>query len=247
MDDFFDYAIANSHMPGYAGSPSLVLESHHPRPGPSKQDSSDTMDPYDSGGTNLSVSEAASSAQESPDTENMNYVGGQLQLIWSDENQELVPSKPTIPDQHHEKSCPRCSLTETEARKCRLDRRREQNRESQRKFRARKEAKIREAASQVAVLETYVEFLEKHNNELEEFNAKLQQRIANFNDDQHTCTLHTCGLGKQNVQVKGPESRESRPSLDALRPSAADSNSVWGSDMHLSLFDHELLPPVTHS
>lgn len=84
------------------------------------------------------------------------------------------------PDPHHEGSCNRCRLTEAEARKCRLERRREQNRASQRKFRARKEAKIREAAGQVATLEQYVEFLEKHNNDLESTNADLQQRLAIF-------------------------------------------------------------------
>ena len=73
-------------------------------------------------------------------------------------------------------------MTEAEARKCRLERRREQNRASQRKFRARKEAKIREAAGQVAQLEAYVEFLEKHNGDLEAANADLQKKVAELQE-----------------------------------------------------------------
>lgn len=129
---------------------------------------------------------------------------GGLELTWSADGQ-LNPTRPKLPklhtaksvagssvdstasspvsphsEPHHEGSCSRCRLTEAEARKCRLERRREQNRASQRKFRARKEAKIREAASQVATLEQYVDFLEKHNSDLEMTNADLQQRLEKF-------------------------------------------------------------------
>lgn len=97
----------------------------------------------------------------------------------------------TLPDPHHEGSCSRCRLTEAEARKCRLDRRREQNRASQRKFRARKEAKIKEAASQVATLEQYVEFLEKHNNDLEVTNADLRQKLTMFENSQRSQSIST--------------------------------------------------------
>jgi len=99
----------------------------------------------------------------------------------------ITSADETMPaDPHHEGSCSKCKLTEAEARKCRLERRREQNRASQRKFRARKEAKIREAATQVATLETYVEFLEKHNGNLETTNTDLRHQITELEKTQQT-------------------------------------------------------------
>lgn len=80
-------------------------------------------------------------------------------------------------DSHSEMSCFKCRLTEVEARRCKVERRREQNKVSQRKFRARKEAKIRDATHQVATLEVYIEFLEKQNEELEATNARISQQL----------------------------------------------------------------------
>lgn len=127
---------------------------------------------------------------------------GTFKLIWPEEGQilpKLHPRRKIVPrteqistststsptsspdaspiDSHNEASCSKCRFTEAEARKCRVDRRREQNRASQRKFRARKEAKIRDAVSQVATLEAYVEFLEKQNEDLETSNAIVVQKL----------------------------------------------------------------------
>lgn len=83
-------------------------------------------------------------------------------------------------ESHSETSCTKCRLTEMEARKCRVERRREQNRASQRKFRARKEAKIRDAVQQVSTLEVYVEFLEKQNDDLEATNARIFRQLEDL-------------------------------------------------------------------
>lgn len=246
MDDFFDHAISTSSLDHDPSNPLALHAIHHARPGPSTNDSSDTMVSYDSGIYSMPPSLPASPPLESPGTGQDNHIGGMIQLVWSaEETYDLARSGTALSDQHHEKSCARCSLTVAEARKCRLDRRREQNRESQRKFRARKEAKIREAASQVAVLETYVEFLEKHNNDLEAVNSRLQQQIADLEIGKHVCTARVEESAQHGIHGKNSELEiwGSRTSSTAISTSAGQPNSVHISDLQLSLFDHELLPP----
>ena len=134
-------------------------------------------------------------------------------------------------DPHHEGSCAKCRMTEAEARKCRLERRREQNRASQRKFRARKEAKIREAASQVATLETYVDFLERHNGDLEATNSDLRAQVDKL---------------KQSAASKSTSKRHPRPNPHHSHSSHSITSARPESPAHglfLPLFDHELQPP----
>lgn len=58
------------------------------------------------------------------------------------------------------------------------ERRKEQNRASQRRFRAKKENEIRGAADQVASLESFIQNLQIHNMELEQTNLALKGRLA---------------------------------------------------------------------
>lgn len=88
----------------------------------------------------------------------------------------LSPELPVV-DSKCESSCGRCQMTDLEARKNRSERRREQNRASQRNFRARKEAKIREATCQVAHPEAYVEFLEMQNGELRDTTLSVTEQM----------------------------------------------------------------------
>lgn len=138
---------------------------------------------------------------------------------------------------HHEGSCMKCKMTEAEARKCRLERRREQNRASQRKFRARKEAKIREAASQVASLESYVDFLEKHNGDLESANAELRQQVANFESNKISRSAPS-----MNRFPKLQQATVGKPSK-VFQNLRTPLSTQQGSDLHLSLIDHDLVPP----
>jgi len=152
-------------------------------------------------------------------------------------------------DPHHEGSCAKCRMTEAEARKCRLERRREQNRASQRKFRARKEAKIREAASQVATLETYVDFLEKHNGDLEATNADLRQRIISLQKTQRTrLSTPTDSTGGDDF-VSVPQVSWSSLSASKMTTAttAISTTKRQVVDLYLPLFDHELEPQHRYS
>lgn len=68
-------------------------------------------------------------------------------------------------------------LTEMDTENIRTERRRAQNRCSQRKYRAKKEEQIREATTQVTALQDYVGILHKRINEMEETNAELSSRV----------------------------------------------------------------------
>lgn len=245
LDDFFNYAISTSSLGQCAPTSWTGSAPQHMRPHPIRNESSATTASYDSGLYSLSPSVPDSPAVDSPTTAQDNQINGTMQLVWAaEEAHDFAFSRPCLPDQHHEKSCTRCSLTEAEARKCRLDRRREQNRESQRKFRARKEAKIREAANQVAALETYVDFLEKHNNDLESLNAKLQQQIASFDSNTHLCTIDMNDLASQINHMTGSENWPSRTSVTVSSTSAEMSKSFDIPDLRVSPFDDELLQPL---
>lgn len=243
IDDFFDYAISTSPLeqrvvPSLAGSASRNV-----RPGPSRNQSSDTAASYDSGFYSFSSSVATSPPVDSSVAiHDKQHTDRRVQLIWpAGEAHDFALSQTSLPDQHHEKSCARCSLTESEARRCRSDRRREQNRESQRKFRARKEAKIREAAGQVAALETYVDFLEKHNNDLESLNTKLLQRIASFDSHRHVCNFDVDQSANQIAHVAGSERWLSRTLATVDSTPGKMPKSLDILDMHPSSLDHDLL------
>lgn len=166
--------------------------------------------------------------------------GRSLSVTSTTSTEDVMPADP-----HHEGSCVKCRMTEAEARKCRLERRREQNRASQRKFRARKEAKIREAASQVAALETYVEFLEKHNGDLETTNADLRRKITDMEKTERTRSLSPTDLASRDDSVNIP--RLSDTHFPAARSTSTTTNTITTAqrqamDLYLPLFDHELQP-----
>lgn len=73
--------------------------------------------------------------------------------------------------------CTKCTMTEAEKRMTRFERRRQQNRESQRKFRARKEAQIQDAADQLLVAQEHVAKLQKEKECLEVTLAQLELRV----------------------------------------------------------------------
>lgn len=206
----------------------------------------------DSSSTRSSISEASYVSKRRP----------MIQLTWPAEGQLQSPaqhsrslSSPVIRDTsflppkaatsqgstssepHHEGSCMKCKMTEAEARKCRLERRREQNRASQRKFRARKEAKIREAASQVASLESYVDFLEKHNGDLENANAELRHQVANIENTKMNRLIPS--VDKFSKLQQGLVGKTGK-TFQALRTPVSKQQT---SNLHLSLIEHDLEPP----
>lgn len=249
IDDSFDHAISTPSLDQRAVPALADSASKNVRPGLNRDQSSDTAASYDSGFYNFSSSVATSPPVDSSGAiHDKQHTDRRVQLIWpAGEAHDFALSQTSLPDQHHEKSCARCSLTESEARKCRSDRRREQNRESQRKFRARKEAKIREAAGQVAALETYVDFLEKHNNDLESLNVKLLQRIASFDSHRHVCNVDMDQPANQIAHVAGSERWLSRTSATVDSSPGEMPKSLDILDMHLSPLDHDLLLPYVAS
>lgn len=138
---------------------------------------------------------------------------------------------------HHEGTCAKCHLTEAEAKKCKVERRREQNRASQRKFRARKEAKIKQAASQVASLESHLEFLEKHNGDLKAANATLRRRLTDLEVDRVN-SPSSASKGLRNISPTTLVEMNNRST-----PSRSRSLQEPSSDPHLSLIDLDLDPP----
>lgn len=71
-----------------------------------------------------------------------------------------------------------CYLSEAEARTLRTERRRHQNRVSQKKSRERKEAKLEEISCHITNMEAHIRFLQQYNEQLEATNNGLQQHIA---------------------------------------------------------------------
>lgn len=83
-------------------------------------------------------------------------------------------SSPPPQDMHStDYHCNACNVASAKAKELRLERRRHQNRMSQQKFRARKEAKITEALHRIAALECLVKCLEEDNQRL---NLELAQQ-----------------------------------------------------------------------
>lgn len=126
------------------------------------------------------------------------------------------------------------------------------DRASQRKFRARKEAKIRDAASQVSTLETYIDFLETQNNNLEQTNAKLTSKIAQLEDQTGLLNLVSPKTVSPFLSIIGRratmDARASTVSRNRVNSATKGPSSVpWSpSDpkarLYLSLFDHDLQP-----
>ncbi|KAJ9650986.1 hypothetical protein H2198_009727 [Neophaeococcomyces mojaviensis] len=274
MDEFFTYPNTTSIMDEYTESPTFDLPNWQPRnysedldhytsvpPSLSRSSSlpSDTID------SPMSGSPVLAPTRDSVAEMKLTWpTDGQLQFqepitekAFSSHHEKGHPVSPSasspdssVADPHHEGSCAKCRMTEAEARRCRLERRREQNRASQRKFRARKEAKIREAASQVATLETYVEFLEKHNGDLEKTNAELRQQIADMEKSSEPRSS-----AKSNSTMQRPLITTSQlQPITSSRLGRPTKSNTWSqpfksgaNNMYLPLFDHELQPQHSNS
>lgn len=97
--------------------------------------------------------------------------------------QSLLPSRGVFAlevqagKRQHVVECTKCTMTEAERRMTRFERRRQQNRESQRKFRARKEAQIQSAADQLLEAQEHVAKLQKEKEHLEITLAQLEMRV----------------------------------------------------------------------
>lgn len=149
---------------------------------------------------------------------------------------------------NHEESCAKCRMTEEEHHQCKMERRREQNRASQRKFRARKEAKIRDAATEVASLNTYIKYVEARNTELEKINKQLCRAIDELRQSS-ACTkaAPTPTYARKIDKISSKSISNSKACLSAgpRKPSSASnlSNEQGLFELHMPLFDHELLPP----
>lgn len=81
-------------------------------------------------------------------------------------------------ENYHYSSCIRCTITEEEAKLCLTERRKVQNRMSQRRFRQRKEVKLAEATKEIASLEERVEMLQGYVADLGKHNLELQAKLT---------------------------------------------------------------------
>lgn len=147
-----------------------------------------------------------------------------------------------------EHACSRCRLTAEEARRLKAARRREQNRASQRRFRAKKENEIRGAADQVASLESMIQELQVHNMELGQTNLNLKARLAEleaqraYEDSRHqsvaTATVQCARCSKASTENTNVAT-DFFWSIDDIEFQQLESTRLGP---YLSLFDHELLP-----
>lgn len=120
-------------------------------------------------------------------------------------------------------------------------RRREQNRASQRRFRAKKENEIRGAAGQVASLELLVQDLQMHNTELGQANQVLKKQLAELENQRASGQADKAML--QCDQCKRA-SADNRVDLFDFFMSVNEDESQQTTRLgtYLPLFDHELLP-----
>lgn len=215
MDECFDEIYMNDAQsyPNSISSPSSSV-----------QQVGSSLWPSISTPVSLSSSDAALQSFNKTDCEPPSRGERPLQLVWTMETHPMASTRLNPSDQHHEKSCSRCSSTKAEARKCRLERRREQNRESQRKFRAKKEAKIVEGVNQVAALESYIQFLEKHNTDLEDSNTELQRQVTDMETSLQSYALRIAHLQTTKSCVRAMED------WNLGAPTCAGSSSV--SNVH---------------
>lgn len=120
-------------------------------------------------------------------------------------------------------------------------RRREQNRASQRRFRAKKENEIRGAAGQVASLELLVQDLQMHNTELGQANQVLKKQLAELENQRASGQADKAMV--RCDQCKGA-STDNRVDLFDFFMSVDDDEPQQTTRLgtYLPLFDHELLP-----
>lgn len=120
-------------------------------------------------------------------------------------------------------------------------RRREQNRASQRRFRAKKENEIRGAAGQVASLELLVQDLQMHNTELGQANQVLKKQLAELENQRASGQADKAMV--QCDQCKRA-SADNRVDLFDFFMSVDDDEPQQTTRLgtYLPLFDHELLP-----
>lgn len=109
-------------------------------------------------------------------------------------------------------ACESCRMTSAEHKRRRVERRREQNRASQRRFRAGKEAKIREAEEHSKNLEERLQEMELRSRRLQFENSSLRDKLESF---------RSLGQGY------------SRPTME---------NTAVDRHLYLPLFDHDLDP-----
>lgn len=138
-------------------------------------------------------------------------------------------------------------MTDEEARKLKAERRREQNRASQRRFRAKKENEIRGAVDQVAGLESTIQDLQIHNMELEQTNLALKVRISELENQQNYCESIAAApppVSEQRCSQCHKASIDSESGLmDIYWPvNDVDLQQAPRLGTFLPLFDHELLP-----
>jgi len=276
MDEFFTYPVMSPNTESYGGDVSFDLQAWQEQVRSDSLGSYASTTPSLSISRSSSLPSDAvdSPILGSPLPESISRGGLKFRLTWPGEgqlqNRSEQTKKSTAPvahvrshsvastasaedvmpaDPHHEGSCSKCRMTEAEARKCRLERRREQNRASQRKFRARKEAKIREAATQVATLETYVEFLEKHNGDLETTNTELRQQITELEKIQQTrpdmpedstSSIDFASISKSKTD--GFPASKSTSTTNTISTARREAMNLY-----LPLFDHELEPQHLYS
>lgn len=137
-------------------------------------------------------------------------------------------------------------MTEEEARQIKAERRKEQNRASQRRFRAKKESEIRGAADQVASLERVIQELQKQNCELTQTNVALMARLAELENQSF---LNGCCEVRHGTD-SAPCLQQCRKQPSSSTPDIVDYSWPIGfaeGEQHsqlgayLPLFDHQLL------
>lgn len=148
-------------------------------------------------------------------------------------------------DSCEENPCSRCRLSEEEHQRIKAERRKEQNRASQRRFRAKKENEIRGAADQVSSLESVIQDLQKRSAELSQTNLALMARIAelenqhsyNFPSREHSGNTTQCQNCHKLIPADPPTDV-----IDYFWPVDNAENQHLGQlGPYVPLFDHELM------
>lgn len=166
------------------------------------------------------------------------------ELIISQYDSTLLRTNST--DSCDENACSKCRLSEEEHRRLKAERRKEQNRASQRRFRAKKENEIRGAADQVACLESKVEDLQRHNAELGRINMTLMAQLTELENHQAYQPDSQSNAGKPTQCQhchKMITSITTTDVVDYYWPIDDTENQRSGhAGAYLPLFDHELMP-----
>lgn len=120
-------------------------------------------------------------------------------------------------------------------------RRREQNRASQRRFRAKKENEIRGAAGQVASLELLVQDLQMHNTELGQANQALKKQLAELENQRASGQADKAMVRCDHCKGASADNRvDLFDFFMSVNEDEPQQTTRLGT--YLPLFDHELLP-----